>query len=37
MSADFWMGLQQDYDLWHAMRSKEASEIARLKPLKHAS
>ena len=37
MSADFWLGLQQDYDLWHAMRSKDASEIARLKPLKHAS
>ena len=37
MSADFWLGLQQDYDLWQAMRSKEASEIARLKPLKEAS
>lgn len=37
MSADFWLGLQQDHDLWHAMRSKEASEIARLKPLKQAS
>lgn len=33
MSADFWLGLQQDYDLWHAMRSKQAREIARLKPL----
>lgn len=37
MSADFWLGLQQDFDLWHAMRSKEASEIARLKPIKQAS
>lgn len=37
MSADFWLGLQQDYDLWYAMRSKDASEIARLKPLKNAS
>lgn len=33
MSADFWLGLQQDYDLWRAMRSKEATKIARLKPL----
>lgn len=33
MSADFWLGLQQDWDLWHAMRSKEAEEIERLVPL----
>ena len=33
MSADFWLGLQQDWDLWHALRSKEAAQIARLKPL----
>jgi len=33
MSADFWLGLQQDWDLWHALRSKEATQIARLKPL----
>ena len=37
MSADFWLGLQQDWDLWHAMRSKEATQIARLKPLPRAS
>ena len=37
MSADFWLGLQQDWDLWHALRSKEAAQIARLKPLKEAS
>jgi antitoxin HigA-1 len=36
MSADFWLGLQQDWDLWHALRSKEASVIARLKPLRRA-
>jgi addiction module HigA family antidote len=34
MSADFWLGLQQDWDLWHAMRSAKAAEINRLKPLK---
>lgn len=33
MSADFWLGLQQDWDLWHALRSEEAKEIARLTPL----
>lgn len=33
MSADFWLGLQQDWDLWHAMRSRNADEIARLQPL----
>lgn len=37
MSADFWLGLQQDWDLWHALRSNEAVKIAHLKPLKHAS
>lgn len=36
MSADFWLGLQQDWDLWHAARSKKA-EIARLEPLRQAS
>jgi len=33
MSADFWLGLQQDWDLWHAMRSDKATEIAELQPL----
>jgi addiction module HigA family antidote len=37
MSADFWLGLQQDWDLWHALRSKEAKEIAQLEPLEHAN
>jgi addiction module HigA family antidote len=32
MSADFWLGLQQDWDLWHAMNSPEAKKINRLKP-----
>lgn len=34
MSADFWLGLQLDWDLWHAMRGSGASEIARLEPLR---
>jgi addiction module HigA family antidote len=33
MSADFWLGLQQDWALWHAMRSSKAIEIDRLVPL----
>ncbi len=33
MSADFWLGLQQDWDLWHAMNSPEANQIDRLKPI----
>ncbi|NOT08039.1 MAG: HigA family addiction module antidote protein [Gemmatimonadales bacterium] len=37
MSADFWLGLQQDWDLWHALHSDEAVAIAQLKPLKQAS
>ena len=37
MSADFWLGLQQDWDLWHAMRSEKAAEIDRLKPMKCTS
>jgi antitoxin HigA-1 len=33
MSAEFWLGLQQDWDLWHAFRSAEARKISELKPL----
>ncbi len=37
MSADFWLGLQQDWDLWHALRSADATEIAHLQPIRRAS
>jgi addiction module HigA family antidote len=33
MSADFWLGLQLDWDLWHALHSDEAEAISRLEPL----
>ena len=33
MPADFWLGLQQDWDLWHAMNSSRAKEISALKPI----
>jgi antitoxin HigA-1 len=37
MSADFWLSLQQDWDLWHALRSEAAAEINKLEPLDQAS
>jgi|SRR5690554_1495054 len=33
MSADFWLGLQQDWDLWHALNSDSARDIEKLEPL----
>ncbi len=37
MPADFWLGLQQDWDLWHALRSEKAAAIVRLQPLRPVS
>jgi addiction module HigA family antidote len=34
MSADFWLGLQLDWDLWHALRSKDSQRIGALEPLR---
>ncbi len=31
MDAGFWMGLQADYDLWHAMRAVDLSTVTPLK------
>lgn len=36
MSADFWLGLQQDWDLWHALRSASAARLRELVPLPRA-
>ena len=33
MSADFWLGLQQDWDLWHAMNNSQVEKINHLKPI----
>lgn len=33
MSADFWLGLQQDWDLWNAINSPETKRIFKLKPI----
>ena len=37
MPADFWLGLQLDWDLWHAMRASNGAAIARLRPLHPSS
>lgn len=37
MPADFWLGLQLDWDLWHATHSPEAKAIERLEPLKRTA
>ena len=37
ISAGFWLGLQADWDLWHALRSSSARQIAKLSPLPRAS
>lgn len=34
MRAEFWLGLQTDWDLWHALRSGAAARIGKLEPLK---
>ncbi len=36
MSAEFWLGLQLDWDLWHELRSDAAAGIAKLQPLERA-
>lgn len=33
MPADFWLGLQVDWDLWHAMSGAKAAEIQQLEPV----
>ena len=33
MPADFWLGLQLDWDLWHAMHSPDAKRIQKLEPI----
>ena len=37
MSADFWLGLQQDWDLWYALHSEGVAVIEELEPLPHVS
>jgi antitoxin HigA-1 len=37
MSAEFWLGLQLDWDLWNAMQSSEYASIEKLEPVKHGA
>lgn len=33
MTADFWMGLQRGWDLWHALHSDTAADILKIEPM----
>ena len=33
ISADFWLGLQLDWDLWHAIKNSKAEELDQLEPV----
>ena len=33
MDAEFWLGLQTDWDLWHELHSPEVEEIRKIEPL----
>jgi antitoxin HigA-1 len=37
MSAEFWLGLQLDWDLWNAMQSADYPKIEQLEPVKHGA
>ena len=37
LSAEFWLDLQQGWDVWHALRSENARLIAALQPFASAS
>ena len=37
LPAEFWLGLQSDWDLWHAMRSEGAAAIGELQPLEQSA
>lgn len=33
MTADFWLGLQRSWDVWHTLHSETAAEILRIEPM----
>jgi antitoxin HigA-1 len=37
MSAEFWLGLQEGWDMWHALHSQSAAEILKIQPLPRQS
>ena len=32
-SADFWLGLQLDWDLWHAIKNSKTEDLNQLEPI----
>jgi antitoxin HigA-1 len=34
MDAEFWLNLQRDWDLWHALRSKTAAELEKIESVR---
>ncbi len=36
-SAEFWLGLQLDWDLWNAIRSEDYAQIEKLEPVKRGA
>jgi antitoxin HigA-1 len=36
-SAAFWLGMQQDHDLWHELHSGAMEEVERIEPLHRAA
>jgi addiction module HigA family antidote len=37
ISAEFWLNLQQGWDLWHALRSEGARDIEDLEPIERGA
>lgn len=37
MQAEFWLGLQLDWDIWHIRHSNHSAAIARLQPISAAA
>lgn len=33
MTAEFWMGLQEGWDMWHALHSDTAADILKIEPM----
>ena len=33
MTCEFWLGLQQGWDLWHAMHADTAADILKIEPM----
>ena len=36
-SAAFWLGMQQDHDIWHELHSSSAADVDKIEPLNQAA